>query len=95
MDQTAFDSSYTALTVDGAKYLVERTNVRTVGIDYLSIGAYDQSTEVHLELFKKVNEADPPAWPRLSPIGNLFPNWLYYILDPIITYYLSDHPSHL
>ena len=54
MHQTAFDSSYTALTVDGAKYLVEHTNVRTIGIDYLSIGAYDQSTEVHLELFKKV-----------------------------------------
>ena len=56
MHQTAFDSSYTALTVDGAKYLVEHTNVKTIGIDYLSIGAYDQSTEVHLELFKKVSK---------------------------------------
>ena len=57
MKQTAFDSSYTAFTTDGARYLAQRTNVKTIGIDYLSIGAYDQVAEAHVELFNKVRES--------------------------------------
>jgi arylformamidase len=44
-----FAPDYIYLTRDGARFLVMR-RVRTVGIDYLSIGSMDDGTETHREL---------------------------------------------
>ena len=33
---------------DGAKWLVENTDIKLVGIDYLSVAAYDHSAPSHL-----------------------------------------------
>jgi kynurenine formamidase len=54
MFQAAFDYSYTALTPDGARWLVEHTNVKLIGIDYLSIATYETCKEGHVILFHKV-----------------------------------------
>ncbi|CAH9144622.1 unnamed protein product [Cuscuta epithymum] len=50
MNQSAFEPSYTGFTTDGAKYLVENTDIKLVGIDYLSIatGVTDELKGVHL-----------------------------------------------
>jgi hypothetical protein len=50
MHQRAFDSSYTGFTADGAKYLAENTNVKTIGIDYLSIATYEENSKAHVHL---------------------------------------------
>jgi hypothetical protein len=63
MFQRAFDSSYTGLTPDGARWLAERTDVRLVGIDYLSIAAFETCKEGHVVLFRKASPAAPPAGP--------------------------------
>jgi len=57
MRTKAFHSDYTALTPDGAQWLVDHTAVTLVGIDYLSIATYDQNKEGHLVLFTKQPEA--------------------------------------
>ena len=62
MHQRAFDSSYTGFTADGAKYLAENTNVKTIGIDYLSIATYEENSKAHVHLLKKV-------WCMLSPLS--------------------------
>ncbi|MCU7493873.1 MAG: cyclase family protein [Ignavibacteria bacterium] len=41
-----FSKSYTGLSASAAKYLAER-KVRLVGIDFLSIGTYEEDEEVH------------------------------------------------
>lgn len=46
-DKREFDSSYTALTRDGAEWVVEYTDIRTLGIDYLSIAVYDDLEGPH------------------------------------------------
>jgi arylformamidase len=47
--RTAFDSSYAALTLDGAEWIVGR-GFRLIGIDYLSVQRYDLTTDVHRAL---------------------------------------------
>lgn len=37
MGQSTFDPGYTGFTTDGAQYLVDNTDIKLVGIDYLSI----------------------------------------------------------
>ncbi|KAM7263896.1 hypothetical protein ACFE04_001579 [Oxalis oulophora] len=49
MYKKEFDSSYVGFMRDGAKYLVENTDVKLVGIDYLSIAAYDDLIPAHHE----------------------------------------------
>ncbi len=46
-----FEPEYTAVTEDGAQWLVER-NVELVGIDYLSIGPFKEGGPTHRELLK-------------------------------------------
>ncbi|XP_027362729.1 cyclase-like protein 2 [Abrus precatorius] len=48
MYQKEFDTSYVGFTVDGAKWLVENTDVKLVGIDYISIAAFDHLIPAHL-----------------------------------------------
>jgi kynurenine formamidase len=55
MHTTKFDSSYTAFTTDGAQYLASHLpNVKTVGIDYLSIARFEDLSPAHVALFEKV-----------------------------------------
>jgi kynurenine formamidase len=47
--KSAFDPSYVALTTDGARWL-GKTNIKFVGIDYLSIARFADITEAHRAL---------------------------------------------
>ncbi|CAJ1977405.1 unnamed protein product [Sphenostylis stenocarpa] len=48
MFKKEFDTSYVGFKEDGAKWLVENTDIKLVGIDYLSAAAYDHSVPSHL-----------------------------------------------
>jgi kynurenine formamidase len=48
-----WDSSYVGFTTDGADWLVKNTNVKFVGIDYLSIAAYVDIVAAHRILLGK------------------------------------------
>ncbi|MED6217761.1 Cyclase-like protein 2 [Stylosanthes scabra] len=48
MFQKEFDTSYVGFMVDGATWLVENTDVKLVGIDYLSVAAFDDLIPSHL-----------------------------------------------
>jgi kynurenine formamidase len=54
LSQRAFDSSYTSISASGARYLADNTQVALVGIDYLSIGMYDEIGDAHRTLLGKV-----------------------------------------
>ncbi|XP_042507495.1 cyclase-like protein 2 [Macadamia integrifolia] len=43
-----FDSSFVGFMKDGAKWLVENTDIKLVGIDYISVAAYDDLIPSHL-----------------------------------------------
>ncbi|XP_043711902.1 cyclase-like protein 2 [Telopea speciosissima] len=47
MWQKEFDSSYAGFMKDGAKWLVENTDIKLVGIDYLSVATYDDLASAH------------------------------------------------
>lgn len=47
MHQRAFDSSWTAFTADGAQWLVANTDIRLIGVDYVSIATYADATGPH------------------------------------------------
>ncbi|XP_057546140.1 cyclase-like protein 2 [Amaranthus tricolor] len=48
MFQKEFDTSYVAFMADGAKWLVENTDIKLVGVDYLSAAAFDHLAPSHL-----------------------------------------------
>jgi arylformamidase len=48
---TKFDQDFVALSVDGARYLIEK-GVRLVGIDYLSIASFYEPVPTHITLLK-------------------------------------------
>lgn len=48
---SAFDKDFVALSVDGARYLIDR-GVRLVGIDYLSIASFDEPVPTHVALLE-------------------------------------------
>ena len=51
MHTTAFTPDYVAFDEEGAKWLVEhRPDIRSIGIDYLSIAALDHLAEAHVAL---------------------------------------------
>jgi arylformamidase len=50
-NHTAFNTHYVALSPDGAKYLVER-GVKLVGVDYLSVAAFEDLIPTHQILLK-------------------------------------------
>ena len=56
MYQTPFDTAYTALTGDGAKWVAD-AGIKFVGIDYLSIGTYKELVPAHQHLMRAVSEA--------------------------------------
>lgn len=47
-----FDTSYVGFKADGAKWLVENTDIKLVGIDYLSVAAFDDIISAHHELLR-------------------------------------------
>ncbi|XP_057423518.1 cyclase-like protein 2 [Lotus japonicus] len=52
MFKKEFDSSYVGFKEDGAKWLVENTDIKLVGVDYLSAASYDHSVPSHLVFLK-------------------------------------------
>ncbi|KAL3356447.1 hypothetical protein AABB24_017227 [Solanum stoloniferum] len=46
------DSSFVGFMKDGAQWLVDNTDIKLVGIDYLSIAAYDDLIPAHLVFLK-------------------------------------------
>ncbi|XP_050209965.1 cyclase-like protein 2 [Mercurialis annua] len=58
MFKKEFDSSYTGFMSDGAKWLVENTDIRLVGVDYLSVASYVDILPTHL-VFLKNREVTP------------------------------------
>ncbi|CAL4889555.1 unnamed protein product [Urochloa decumbens] len=47
------DFSYVGFTEDGAQWLVDNTDIKLVGVDYLSVAAYDHLISAHVVFFKK------------------------------------------
>ncbi|CAH8254675.1 unnamed protein product [Arabidopsis lyrata] len=47
MFKKEFDSSFVGFLIDGAKWLVENTDIKLVGLDYLSFAAYDEAPATH------------------------------------------------
>ncbi|MHA2032885.1 MAG: cyclase family protein [Candidatus Kariarchaeaceae archaeon] len=51
-NKTSFNEDYVYLTQEGASYLVSK-KIKSVGIDYLSIGKYNKDKKTHLVLLEK------------------------------------------
>jgi arylformamidase len=49
--ETKFQTNFVAITEDGAEWLVEH-GVQLVGVDYLSVAPYEDSTPTHEILLK-------------------------------------------
>ncbi|KZV41177.1 hypothetical protein F511_10311 [Dorcoceras hygrometricum] len=54
MRKKEFDSSYTGLTTDGAEWLARNTNIKLIGIDYLSVAVVHQRKPVYQLLGKDI-----------------------------------------
>ncbi|CAN1802872.1 Cyclase-like protein 2 [Linum perenne] len=52
MYNKAFDSSFAGFTNDGAKWLVDNTDIKLVGLDYLSVATFDDAEPTHLTFLK-------------------------------------------
>jgi kynurenine formamidase len=48
-----FDTSYVGFMKDGAQWLVDNTDIKLVGVDYLSVGAFDECIPAHLVFLEK------------------------------------------
>ncbi|VAI16515.1 unnamed protein product [Triticum turgidum subsp. durum] len=48
-----FDSSYVGFMEDGAQWLIDNTDIQLVGVDYLSVGAYEECIPAHLVFLDK------------------------------------------
>ncbi|XP_062223863.1 cyclase-like protein 1 isoform X2 [Phragmites australis] len=46
------DLSYVGFTEDGAQWLVDNTDIKLVGVDYLSVAAFDHLISAHVVFFK-------------------------------------------
>uniref|UniRef100_A0A3Q7ES58 Uncharacterized protein n=1 Tax=Solanum lycopersicum TaxID=4081 RepID=A0A3Q7ES58_SOLLC len=55
MWKKAFDTSYVGFMKDGAQWLVDNTDIKLVGIDYLSVAAFDDLLPAH-HVFLKSRE---------------------------------------
>ncbi|PNT57474.2 hypothetical protein POPTR_001G301700v4 [Populus trichocarpa] len=52
MFKNQFDTSFVGFTQDGAKWLVENTDIKLIGIDYLSVAAWSDLASAHLVLLE-------------------------------------------
>ncbi|CAM0950645.1 unnamed protein product [Alopecurus aequalis] len=48
-----FDASYVGFMEDGAQWLIDNTDIQLVGVDYLSVGAYEECIPAHLVFLEK------------------------------------------
>nr|CAB3445891.1 unnamed protein product [Digitaria exilis] len=55
------DFSYVGFTEDGAQRLVDNTDIKLIGVDYLSVAAYDHLISAHVVFFKNPSERVPPG----------------------------------
>ncbi|KAJ1278254.1 hypothetical protein BS78_04G065500 [Paspalum vaginatum] len=46
------DMSYVGFTEDGAQWLVDNTDIKLIGVDYLSVAAFDHLISAHVVFFK-------------------------------------------
>ncbi|KAL6629990.1 hypothetical protein ACP70R_029755 [Stipagrostis hirtigluma subsp. patula] len=47
------DTSFVGFTEDGAQWLADNTDIKLVGVDYLSVAAFDHLISAHLAFFEK------------------------------------------
>ena len=47
MHKTAFETSYTSVTEDGAQWILDNTEIGLVGIDYTSVAIYEDLLGPH------------------------------------------------
>jgi kynurenine formamidase len=47
-----FDTSFVGFMKDGAQWLVDNTDIKLVGLDYLSVAAFDDLIPAHLVFLK-------------------------------------------
>ncbi|XP_078181667.1 cyclase-like protein 2 [Carex rostrata] len=52
MWKNKFDASYVGFMKDGAQWLVDNTDIKLVGVDYLSVAAFDDLIPAHLVFLK-------------------------------------------
>ncbi|XVF67523.1 hypothetical protein PTKIN_Ptkin10aG0128200 [Pterospermum kingtungense] len=52
MYKREYDTSYVGFTTDGARWLVKNTDIKLVGIDFLSVASDDHLVSAHLEFFE-------------------------------------------
>ncbi|KAH8519699.1 hypothetical protein H0E87_001217 [Populus deltoides] len=52
MFKNQIDTSFVGFTTDGAKWLVDNTDIKLVGIDYLAVAAWSDLVPAHLVLLK-------------------------------------------
>ncbi|EFJ19762.1 hypothetical protein SELMODRAFT_110653 [Selaginella moellendorffii] len=48
-----FTSDFTALTKDGAEWIAQNTSLKLIGLDYLSVGVYNEPDATHKPLLSK------------------------------------------
>lgn len=77
MSQRAFDSSYTAVTKDGGEWLAERTGIKLIGIDYLSVAHYADLIGPHIAILSKVILHSA----SLAAAGNMYTSSISWHLD--------------
>jgi arylformamidase len=81
MNQTRFDKDYVGFSKDGAEYLLETfPNVKTVGIDYVSIAAYDHLVTAHVVLLEA---GLVPVEGLLIPEHTVKPGWWMFHCAPL------------
>lgn len=61
MFKKEFASSYTSFDSTGAAYITKQTNIKLVGIDYLSIGCLQDIVETHRVLLGNVSAGSRTA----------------------------------
>uniref|UniRef100_A0A2P2MMJ0 Cyclase family protein n=1 Tax=Rhizophora mucronata TaxID=61149 RepID=A0A2P2MMJ0_RHIMU len=52
MFKKEWDTSYVGFTKDGAKWLVENTDIKLVGVDYLSVASWTDLISAHVEFLE-------------------------------------------
>ena len=85
MYQTAFESNYTALTEDGADWVVA-AGIKFVGIDYMSIATYEQLAPAHQSLMRAVR---PP------PVLHIMHFIQYHLMHFILCHILHFSQYHI
>ncbi|XP_042010429.1 cyclase-like protein 2 [Salvia splendens] len=67
MYKKAFDTSYVGFMNDGAQWLVDNTDIKLVGVDYLSVATFDDLLSCHL-IFLEGREIIPVEGLKLDGV---------------------------